>query len=548
MSAEAEHIHVPDSAELAAIRAVHDMPFEAYAARFLKIRTKTQGLQPFRLNRGQLYIHEMAERQLRERQMVRIALLKARQWGGSTYIQGRFYRRITQGIRGQRAMITAHKADASANIFRMTARFHNGMDPRFRPYSRGAGLNKLVFPKRDSSYGVTTAGGESIGHSDTIQMFHGSEFALWPDPEEAMKGVFNTVPNGGNTEIWLESTGRGMGNAWHTTCMNARKGLGDFEFAFVPWFWFEEYERDPPKDMILSPEDEEYMEVFGLNLRQMAFRHLKILEQGGGMQGRAAFAQQYPSTPEEAFSADIEGSYISALAVLKARRARVQPYGIKVMGIDPAWQGKDRFSVVTRQGRKATKVGQWQGLRTTRSVGKVIQLIRQEKPAVVFVDSNGVGVGVVDPLLDMQKELGCRVVIVMAQETADDEDQYGRKWQECWGRMKNWFDQDQPVQLEDRTGKTEQEREASLDAWQGDITNPQVEYDVNNRPRRESKQKMKTRKVPSPDDGDALSLTFAFEVHTPPGTTSVTPEATEIRGYKRDEDGARRPPPNWRAV
>lgn len=545
MSAVESEVH--NSAALAAIRAVHDMPFPAYAARFLKIRTKTRGIQPFVLNRGQLYVHDIAERQLSTRGFVRIALLKARQWGGSTVVQARYYRQVTQGPRGQRAFILTQDLKATRNIFNMTKRFHDNMDPRFRPYAPKPASTHLLFPKRDSSYGVSTAGSKATGRSDTIQFFHGSEVAFWPNAEDHLAGVMQAIPASGvGTESILESTAKGMGNVWHTTCINARKRLGEYEFVFVPWFWFDEYRAPIPPDMILTLEDEEYMTLHGLDLEQMAFRHMKIIGFGGGEKGRIKFMQEYPAIPEEAFSADVDGSYLEANLILRARRARVNPYGVKVMGVDPAWQGKDRFSVICRQGRKAWKAGQWSGLRHTQSLGKLVAIIRRERPAVVFVDSNGVGTGIVDPLIDLQQELGIRVVIVMGAESADDDTVYANKRQECAGRMKSWFEQDQPVQIEDRTGKTDAEREANLDSWQGDLTAPLLEYDANNRPRLESKQKMKARGVPSPDDFDALSVTFAFEVRA--SDHQPKPEDIDLPGYKRDEDGYRRRPPNWRAV
>ena len=69
--------------------------FEFYAEHCLKIRTKTDGLQPLLLNEAQRYVHEIAERQLRERGKVRIMVLKGRQQGMSTYIEARFYWKVT---------------------------------------------------------------------------------------------------------------------------------------------------------------------------------------------------------------------------------------------------------------------------------------------------------------------------------------------------------------------------------------------------------------------------------------------------------------------
>jgi hypothetical protein len=68
------------------------------------------------------------------------------------------------------------------------------------------------------------------------------------------------------------------------------------------------------------------------------------------------------------------------------------------------------------------------------------------------------------------------------------------------GRVLEWLQMDQPVQIDDR------------DDLQRDLTVLQLEYDRANRPRPESKQKLKARKLPSPDHFDSLALTFAYDV------------------------------------
>lgn len=498
---------IDDDAGLRVVQHVLDLPMEAYARQHLKIRTKTNGIKPFEFNVGQKHIDERANRQMELRGFVRIILLKARQWGGSTYVEGRFYRRITQGERGMRAMIVTQSKQATTNIFGMARRFHELMDPRLRPFSGRSTVTQLNFPKRDAQYSVGTAGSLNIGRSETIQLLHASEFAFWPNADTHLSGVFQTVPtNGPGTEVWVESTGYGMNNEFYTQVDLARKGLSEYEFIFVPWYWFEEYTADPRADFDehLTPEDRIYQQTFGLTDRQMAFRFLKIIEFGAGERGRQKFKTEYPTTPEDAFSTTGEGSYIDVMHVARARKNKVaNPYGPKIMGIDPSWLGKDRFSVHMRQGRKAWIAGEWQGKRTTQSVGKCIQIIKREKPDIVFVDAIGVGAGVVDQLVELQETLGCRVVTVMASEEADDDRLYGNKREEMWGRMNEWFQMDLPVQIDDR------------DDLQRDLTVLQLEYTADGRPRPESKQKLKVRgkgKLPSPDHADSLSLTFAYDV------------------------------------
>ena len=64
--------------------------FEFYARNCLHIRTKHDGLQPLILNQAQKYIHSRFEAQLKETGKVRAIILKGRQQGASTLVQGRY--------------------------------------------------------------------------------------------------------------------------------------------------------------------------------------------------------------------------------------------------------------------------------------------------------------------------------------------------------------------------------------------------------------------------------------------------------------------------
>src|SRR5258708_19794041 len=72
-----------------------------YAEKCLKIRTKSGQVTPLVLNRTQAHIHEIAEAQRAETGKVRIIVVKGRQGGVSTYVEGRFYWRGThqKGLR-----------------------------------------------------------------------------------------------------------------------------------------------------------------------------------------------------------------------------------------------------------------------------------------------------------------------------------------------------------------------------------------------------------------------------------------------------------------
>lgn len=539
---------VSNEAAARVVEAVLGMGLPEYAERFLRIRTKTDGVAPFRFNVGQLYLHRRAELQLRRLGYVRLYLLKARQWGGSTYIQARQFARITRGEPGLRAFILTHQAQATSNIFSMTHRFNEHLPEWMRPEVQ-LSQKKITFPALDSSYAVATAGAKDIGHSDTVQLLHGSECALWPNAEEHLKGVLQTVPpQGQGTEVFLESTGKGIGNAFQIGYANARAGLSEYETVFVPWIWFPRrmdgsYEYAAPvTNLELTAADAEYMDFWGLDEEQMQFRQNKIVELGSGEAGRVAFATQYPTTPEEAFSSNIAGGYIEAKYVLMARRrdpSMIPALGPKILGIDPADAGTDRFVCMGRQGRVATRLGRWSGLTTSQSFPRVVSIIERWKPDIICVDIGGSG-WLYDQLVPICRARNIMLVAVMGGEQAEEPHIHRNRRSELYGRMKEWFESPAGPCIIDSvpnlgSADAEISAEQGLEEIQGDITNPLMDWDNQGRPVVETKKKVLTH-APSPDNADALAQTFALRV----GADWKPPSDYD---YER----ARRPI-NWRAV
>lgn len=184
--------------------------FTHYAPRCLKIRTKSGAIQPLNLNAAQQYVHERLEAQLRETGKVRALILKARQQGFSTYIAGRFYHRVTHGT-GLQCFILTHEQEATNNLFGMVDRYHQNNNPLVKPSTGAANAKELYFDKLDSGYGVGTAGAKAVGRSKTVQLFHGSEVAFWPNAPTHFAGVVQAIPDLPGTEVILESTANGVG-------------------------------------------------------------------------------------------------------------------------------------------------------------------------------------------------------------------------------------------------------------------------------------------------------------------------------------------------
>lgn len=75
--------------------AIWKSDFPRFAREALRIRTKSGDLEPLILNPAQEILHNAAEDQLAAEQWVRIAGLKGRRQGFSTYVAARGYHRAT---------------------------------------------------------------------------------------------------------------------------------------------------------------------------------------------------------------------------------------------------------------------------------------------------------------------------------------------------------------------------------------------------------------------------------------------------------------------
>lgn len=471
--------------------------FDAYARTALRIRTKEGGIQPLFLNRAQQYIHAKLEAQIKRTGKVRALILKGRQQGCSTYVEARFFWRAVWNS-GKRVFILTHEDAASSNLFEMATRYLEHLPPELKPSVDSHNAKELSFRALDSGYKVGTAGNKAVGRSATVQYFHGSEVAFWPNADQHAAGVIQTIADLPGTEIILESTANGIGNYFHTQWQKAERGESDFEAVFVPWFWQPEYVKAAGPDFTLTNDEREYANAYGLTLEQLAWRRSKIADLSvSGSDGAWRFKQEYPANPAEAFQTSGEDSLIKPETILLARKGEASATGPLLIGVDPARFGDDRTSMVRRQGRVASKLESHRKLDTMQVAGLVVRIIRDEKPARVFVDVGGLGAGVVDRLRELG--YGDMTEAVNFGERASEESKYANKRAECWALMAEWLNE-RPVSIPDS------------DTLHGDLLAPRYRYDSNSRLVLERKEDIKKRGLASPDEADALALTFAAPV------------------------------------
>lgn len=469
--------------------------FEHYASKCLKIRSKSGDIEPFELNKAQLYIHNLAEQQRNNTGKIRCIILKGRQQGCSTLIEGRFYWRVSHSF-GTQAFILTHALDATNNLYKMAQRYHEHCPSLVKPEVNTKNSKELIFGRLDSGYKIGTAENKSVGRSSTIQLFHGSEVAFWQNASEHAKGIMQAVPSEPNTEIFLESTANGIGNYFHQQWQLAEASLSEFIPIFIPWFWQEEYTRSISQEFVLSEEEYTLKELYGLTNEQLLWRRIKITELSiGGMDGTKAFMQEYPCCAAEAFQTTGEDTFISANIAIAASKQQAEPHGALLIGVDPARFGDDRTCIVRRQSRVVSKIDSYVKKDTMEIANIVHLIIEAEKPDRVCVDVVGLGAGVYDRL----KELGHKDILVSVNggSSPRDPNKFLNKRAEMWSDMREWL-LDYPIQIPDSKSLL------------SDLCGLRYKFDNKGRLVLEKKEEMKKRGIRSPDEADALSLTFCY--------------------------------------
>ncbi len=481
--------------------------FEFYSRNCLVIRTKTAEKTHLKLNSAQLFIHNLLQEQLNSVGKIRAIILKGRQQGASTYIQGRFTWRTTHK-KGVRAFILTHEDDATKNLFAMGKRYYENLPGFVKPSVSASNAKELVFDKLDSGYKVGTAGNKTVGRSQTNQFFHGSEVAFWPNAAEHAKGILQTIPDMDGTEIIYESTANGLGNFFHQQWKLAESGESEFLSIFVPWFWQDEYIKPLPDGFIKTKAEHDLSNNYNLNDEQIYFRRQKIVElSADGTDGEKAFMQEYPMNASEAFQVSGGDGLILADDIVRARKKVVNPAGPYVVGVDPS-RGGDRFSVIKRMGRKSWGLESYTGDQVDK-LGKSVSIcksildakdpISDKKPDMMFIDAGG-GADIADRL----HELGysTQVKAIHFGSTPLNTEKYNNRRCEMWGELNLWLkDENLEVELPDS------------DTLQADLCASPYDRDSHDRICLWKKERIKSKYGFSPDEGDAVALTFAEPVN-----------------------------------
>ena len=254
------------------LRCRYDFPF--WAATFVYIKNKGGGEDVlFRLTRPQRRFVERLENLRKAGRPIRIILLKARQWGGSTTSQ--IYMAWLQLVHrvGLNSLIIAHQGSASDEIKDMFDRMikaypvellhklgevYDDNEPKLVGVGKSGSIHRV--PQRNCKIKIGTAERPDSCRGGDYNLVHLSEVGLWKTtdgkkPEDIVRSACSGILLRPYTMIVYESTANGTGNFFQREYDAAKNGKSQFEAMFVSWFDIEQYS---------SPLDDIYAFAAGL--------------------------------------------------------------------------------------------------------------------------------------------------------------------------------------------------------------------------------------------------------------------------------------------
>jgi hypothetical protein len=226
--------------------------FEYWAITRVTIQDKiSKKPMKFSLRHPQRKLFARMEKQRLRRIPIRIKLLKARQWGGSTLIQ-LYMAWISVVLRENwHSAICADVEPQARNIRGMFSRFAKHYPKisgtiTLKPYEGSAKVR--VVAERGNIIGVGSMPSPDALRSFDFAMLHLSEIGLWKKtenrtPEDLVQALRATVPSEADTLIALESTAKGVGNFWHHEWMSGINNESGYECVFISFFEIEMYQR-----------------------------------------------------------------------------------------------------------------------------------------------------------------------------------------------------------------------------------------------------------------------------------------------------------------
>lgn len=240
------------------IRIRYDFAF--WAAMYAYIKCKGGGEDVlFKLNRPQRKLIERFERKRLAGKPIRLVLLKARQWGGSTATQ--IYMAWLQLVHkvGLNSLIVAHIKDTAIEVKDMFDKLigsyptkllhklgeaYNEREPKLVGVGNSTNIRKV--PQRNCKIKIGSAIEPNSARGGDYNLVHLTEVGLWKTtegrtPAQIVRSACSGILLKPYTMIVYESTANGTGNFFQKEYDDAKMGRSNFDALFIAWYEIEQY-------------------------------------------------------------------------------------------------------------------------------------------------------------------------------------------------------------------------------------------------------------------------------------------------------------------
>ncbi len=200
-----------------------------------------------------------------------------------------------------------------------------------------------------------------------------------------------------------------------------------------------------------------------------------------------------------------DAQFIAADLVSNAQKRQAMAFSDDplVCGLDVARGGGDRCVFRFRRGTDASTISpiiipgeqSRDSMRLVTVAADVLGRVYDgRKVTTLFVDGTGIG----GPICDRLRQMGHKNVMEIQFGAESPDPKLANMRAFMWSKLRDWL----PKGMIDKSPTLET-----------DLTGPGYHHDKRDRLVLESKESMKARELSSPDDGDALALTFAAPVN-----------------------------------
>ena len=204
----------------------------------LKIVLKNGTLEALSPNNTQrAVLHNILDKNLR-----RLAILKARQMGISTLIAAFFFWK-TLFKENTRCIVVAHETEAAAKLFKIYKVYYENLNDWIKEQFplKHSTKKELVFAKHTGFITIATANNPDKLRGSTVQYLHCSEVAFWDKQKEVFAAAMQALTDRGCA--FVETTANSFNYFYHWW-----KAENGYQKLFLPWYTLRAYQIRHDKD------------------------------------------------------------------------------------------------------------------------------------------------------------------------------------------------------------------------------------------------------------------------------------------------------------